>query len=105
MLIAVGQRFVAAGNEAAWESLWQQLNVLAERQSGFISSRLLRSEEHQSKYVLINEWEREEDWSRYFHEAEVQDLMQQSYRLFSGPPLQEWFVTLAESNSPTSERR
>lgn len=97
MLTAVGQRFIAAGNEAAWESLWQELNVLAERQPGFVSSRLLRSKEHQSKYVLVNEWEREDDWSRYFHEPEVQELMQKSYRLFAGPPLQEWFVTLVET--------
>jgi len=97
MLTAVGQRFIAAGNEEAWESLWQKLNALAERQSGFISARLLRSKEHKSKYVMINEWEREDDWSHYFHEPDVQDLMQQSYRLFSGPPLQEWFVTLAEA--------
>lgn len=94
MLTAVGQRFITPGGEEAWETLWRELTAVAARESGFISARLLRSKEHQSKYVLINEWEREENWTSYFHLPEVRDLMQKSYRLFSGPPLQEWFVTV-----------
>ena len=94
MLIQVGHRFVAAGQETEWEEIWQQLTRIAEQGDGFVSARLLRSTEHRSKYTLINEWQDEANWSAHFHLPEVQELTQRSYRLFSGPPLQEWFTTI-----------
>lgn len=96
MLMQVGQRFVASGNEADWEALWQEMTVIAQQEDGFLSARLLRSREHKSKYTLIYVWERESSWNTYFHRPEIQELMQRSYRLFSGPPIQEWFDLIAE---------
>lgn len=96
MVIAVGNRYVTAGSEVEWENLWRRMSEIAASHRGFISARLLRSKEHQSRYTLINEWEEEENWLDYYHLPEIQEMMQQSYRLFSGPPFQEWFATIDE---------
>ena len=96
MVTSVGQRFVAAGKESEWEALWRRMTDVAAAQPGFISSRLYRSKEHQSKYTLIAVWEQEDQWLDYYHLPEIQEMMQQSYQLFSGPPFQEWFELVDE---------
>lgn len=102
MLVQIGNRFVATGNEQEWEDLWRAMTELGRSQHGFISARLLRSNEHRSKYTLINEWQDEESWSRYFHLPEMQEMTRRSYRLFSGPPLQEWFAIIQETAAERS---
>jgi heme-degrading monooxygenase HmoA len=105
MVIAVGHRFVASGKEQEWEALWRRMTEIAAAQTGFISSSLLRSKEHQSKYTLISAWTEEQRWTDYFHLPEVQNMMQQAYEIFSGPPFQEWFVVQDEIRAPGESDR
>ena len=80
-----------------WEELWNQLNAIAERTSGFQMSRLMRSIEHPGKYTVYSIWESRERWDDYFADTRVQDLIHATFRLLKGPPIQEWFDLVHEA--------
>lgn len=104
MVVSVGTRSVTPGKEAEWEALWARMHDLARTQPGFRSACLLKSKEHGGKYTLVVEWDEEGAWDRFYETAELQALMQQSFALFKGAPVQEWHDVLQEVTAASGSR-
>lgn len=99
MIVTYGERKIEQGKEAAFETLWREMQAVAEQQPGFIAARLLKSENHGGVYATIEYWADEESQKTAYGTDELRSVAMRLFtdRITRQAPVTEYCTVVARA--------
>lgn len=71
--------------------LFRQMRKLANEQPGYITGETMRNLENPDEFLVISTWRTSDDWKRWVHSAERQQIQKQIDDLLGGETVYEIF--------------
>ena len=65
-------------------SLFKQMRVMANEQSGYISGETLKRLDSRDEFLVISMWQSDEDWGKWLNSRERQSVQKQIDALLGG---------------------
>lgn len=99
MIVTYGERKIEQGKEAAFETLWQEMQAVAGQQPGFIAARLLKSENHGGVYATVEYWQDQESQKAAYGTDELRTVAMRLFteRMTRQAPITEYCTVVGEA--------
>lgn len=98
MILEVAILDVRSGKESEFETAFEKAQIIISAMNGYISHQLQKCIEHESRYILLVNWEKLEDHTQGFRKSEEYQQWKEILHHFYDPfPIVEHYSLIMEN--------